>query len=189
MKRFPIRLLAFAGFLLATGPLAAAVNLFIKLSDVSQGESLQKDFAGANGWSELGACSWSISADSSWTKGGGASVGKPTSGSFKLTRRTDVATPAILKDITSGNAVDTIEIAALKTTGSATPEMYLHFVLTRAYYTRIEQSMDDSGAPTETVEFVYKTIKVEYKPQDPWTGKLGPAKTFNWDIPAGAVGG
>ena len=31
------------------------------------------------------------------------------------------------------------------------------------------------------------TVKIEYKPQDNKTGKLGAAKTYNWDIPAGTA--
>ena len=34
---------------------------------------------------------------------------------------------------------------------------------------------------------VFKTVKIEYKPQDNKTGKLGAVKTFNWDIPAGTA--
>ena len=34
---------------------------------------------------------------------------------------------------------------------------------------------------------VFKTVKIEYKPQNNKDGALGAAKTYNWDIPAGTA--
>ena len=34
---------------------------------------------------------------------------------------------------------------------------------------------------------VFKTVKIEYKPQDNKNGTLGRTKTYNWDIPAGTA--
>ena len=39
----------------------------------------------------------------------------------------------------------------------------------------------------ESKQMVFKTVKIEYKPQDNKTGKLQAAKTYNWDIPAGTA--
>ena len=49
-----------------------AVNAFLKFSNSAEGESRQKGF---EKWIELQGWDWEIEAESSWTKGGGASVG------------------------------------------------------------------------------------------------------------------
>ena len=54
-----------------------AVNAFITFFDKADGESTQK---GKKNWVEIQAWDWEIEAETSWTKGGGASVGKPNPG-------------------------------------------------------------------------------------------------------------
>ena len=54
-----------------------AVNAFITFFDKADGESLQK---GKEKWIEIQGWDWEIEAETSWTKGGGASVGKPNPG-------------------------------------------------------------------------------------------------------------
>ena len=51
-----------------------AVNAFITFYDKADGESIQK---GKEKWIEIQGWDWEVEAESSWTKGGGASVGKP----------------------------------------------------------------------------------------------------------------
>ena len=34
---------------------------------------------------------------------------------------------------------------------------------------------------------VFKTVKIDYKPQNNEDGALGAIRTYNWDIPAGTA--
>ena len=56
-----------------------------------------------------------------------------------------------------------------------------------AFITKVTNSGTEEGNVTQKVEMVFKTVKIEYKPQDNKTGKLGAPKTYNWDIPAGTA--
>ncbi len=58
-----------------------AVNAFVTFFDKADGESIQK---GKEKWIEIQGWDWEIEAESSWTKGGGASVGKPNPGKLNF---------------------------------------------------------------------------------------------------------
>ena len=58
-----------------------ALNAFMKIGS-AEGEARQGKY-GKEKWIELQSWEWEVEAESSWTKGGGASVGKPNPG--KLT--------------------------------------------------------------------------------------------------------
>ena len=52
--------------------------------DKADGESIQK---GKEKWIEIQGWDWEVEAESSWTKGGGASVGTPNPGKLSQTCR------------------------------------------------------------------------------------------------------
>ena len=56
-----------------------------------------------------------------------------------------------------------------------------------AFITKVSQSGTEEGNVVQKVEFVFKTVKIEYKPQNTKDGSLGAVRTFNWDIPAGTA--
>ena len=56
-----------------------------------------------------------------------------------------------------------------------------------AYITKVRQAGTEEGLVTQKVEMVFKTVKIEYKAQDNKTGKLGPGRTYNWNIPEGVA--
>ena len=58
-----------------------ANNAFISFFDKADGESIQK---GKEKWIEINSWNWEVQAESSWTKGGGASVGKPNPGKISF---------------------------------------------------------------------------------------------------------
>jgi len=191
MKRFLPHVVALVGAFLAMGPLDAASALFIKLSDVKTGESTDKFFPGSEGWNELAECSWSIEAETSWTKGGGASVGKPSPGKFEIRRSIDSSSATVIKNMTSGRASPTVEIA-LRQEGrgeNASDQTVLHYTFEDVYFVNFSQATSEEGEVTELISFVYRTIKVGYRPTDPKTGKPGGEVTVEWNVPAGQVSG
>ena len=58
-----------------------AVNAFVTFFDKADGESIQK---GKEKWIEIQGWDWEVEAETSWTKGGGASVGKPNPGKMNF---------------------------------------------------------------------------------------------------------
>jgi len=161
-----------------------AVSAFLTFFDKADGESYQK---GKEKWIELQGWDWEVEAESSWTKGGGASVGKPNPGKLNWEHYFDTSSTVILGYICSGKAFPKVELQMMKTTGKASPEVYFTMTMEGAFITKVNQSGTEEGNVTQKVEMVFKTVKIEYKPQDNKTGTLGAPKTYNWDIPAGTA--
>ncbi len=63
-----------------------AVNAFMTFYDKADGESIQK---GKEKWIEIQGWDWEVEAETSWTRGGGASVGKPVPGAISWQHRFD----------------------------------------------------------------------------------------------------
>ena len=99
----------------------------------------------------------------------------------------DTSSTVIMGYICTGKAFPKVELQMMKTTGSATPETYFTMTMEGAFITKVSNSGTEEGTVTQKVEMVFKTVKIEYKPQDNKTGKLGAVKTYNWDIPAGTA--
>ena len=161
-----------------------AVNAFVSFFDKADGESIQK---GKEKWIEIQGWDWEVEAESSWTKGGGASVGKPNPGKMNWEHYFDTSSTVIMGYICCGKAFPKVELQMMKTTGSAAPETYFTMLMEGAFITKVSNSGSEDGNVTQKVEMVFKTVKIEYKPQDNKTGKLGAVKTYNWDIPAGTA--
>ena len=161
-----------------------AVNAFVSFFDKADGESIQK---GKEKWIEIQGWDWEVEAESSWTKGGGASVGKPNPGKMNWEHYFDTSSTVIMGYICCGKAFPKVELQMMKTTGSAAPETYFTMTMEGAFITKVANSGSEDGNVTQKVEMVFKTVKIEYKPQDNKTGKLGAVKTYNWDIPAGTA--
>lgn len=161
-----------------------AVNAFITFFDKAEGESIQK---GKEKWIEIQGWDWEVEAETSWTKGGGASVGKPNPGKMNWEHYFDTSSHAMLGYICTGKAFPKAELQMMKTTGKGSPETYFTMSLEGAFLTKVSNSGTEEGNVVQKVEMVFKTIKIEYKPQNNKDGSLGAAKTFNWDIPAGTA--
>ncbi len=58
-----------------------ANNSFLSFFDRAEGESIQK---GKEKWVGIQGWDWEVQAETSWTKGGGASVGKPNPGELRF---------------------------------------------------------------------------------------------------------
>lgn len=161
-----------------------AVNAFVSFFDKADGESIQK---GKEKWVEIQGWDWEVEAESSWTKGGGASVGKPNPGSLSFEHRFDSASTVILGFICTGKSFPKVELQMTKTTGTGVPTTYFTMTMEGAFITKVSNSGTEEGNVTQRVSMVFKTVKIDYKPQDNKTGQLGATKTFNWDIPAGTA--
>ena len=161
-----------------------AINAFVSFFDKADGESIQK---GKEKWVEIQGWDWEVEAETSWTKGGGASVGKPNPGKLNFEHRFDTSSTVILGYICTGKAFPKFELQMMKTTGKGTPETYFTMTMEGVFITKVSNSGTAEGIVMQKVEMVFKTVKIEYKAQDNKTGSLIAAKTYNWDIPAGTA--
>jgi type VI secretion system Hcp family effector len=161
-----------------------AINAFISFFDKADGESIQK---GKEKWVEVRGWDWEVEADTTWSKGGGASVGKPNPGKMSFEHSFDTSSPVILGYICSGKAFPKVELQMMKTTGKGTPETYFTMAMEGVFITKVSNSGTDEGSVVQRVEMVFKSVKIEYKAQDSKTGALTTAKIYNWDIPAGTA--
>ena len=160
-----------------------AVNAFLSFFDKASGESVQK---GKEKWIELQGWDWEVEAETSWTKGGGASVGKPNPGTMNFVHYFDTSSPVILGYICSGKAFPKVELQVTRSTAGEKLETYFTMTMEGAFITRVGNSGDEQGVVQQSVEMVFKTVKIEYRPQGR-SGRLGKMSTFSWDIPAGTA--
>lgn len=159
-------------------------NSFIKFNDVPKGESMQDSHKGSSGWIEIGDWNWEISSDTSFLKGGGASVGKPTPGSLSFTHFYDLSSPTIMKKIVEGRSFSEVHIHMLKQVGESAPVVYFSLLATDAFITKVATKGGEDGAVNQDVEMVFKKVALGYKMQNnDGTLAKSPAP-FGWDIAA-----
>lgn len=161
-----------------------AINAFLSFFDKADGESIHK---GKEKWVEVQGWAWDVEAESSWNKGGGASIGKPNPGRLSFQHNYDTSSTMILGLICSGKPFPKVELQLMADTGSAAPETYLTMTMEAALITKVANAGSDDGRVVQTVDMVFKSVKIDYRPQDQKTGKLGAPKTFSWDIPSGTA--
>lgn len=161
-------------------------NAFINFGpEVKPGESTHATHKGSDGWIEISDWSWDIEADTSFTKGAGSAVGKPTPGTLSISHYYDTASPVIMKKIVQGLSFKCVHIVMLKQTGGEQGEVYFGMVMTDVFITKVSSKGGEDGAVTQDVEMVFKGISVGYKQQKDKAGGgalENEKKEFAWDI-------
>ena len=99
----------------------------------------------------------------------------------------DTSSTVILGYICTGKAFPKVQLQMMKTTGKGSPETYFTMTMEGAFITKVSNTGTEEGSVVQKVEMVFKTVKIEYKPQNSKDGTLGAVKTYNWDIPAGTA--
>lgn len=164
-----------------------ALNAFIKIGE-APGEARQAGKYAGQKWIEIQGWDWEVEAESSWTKGGGSSVGKANPGKLNFEHYYDRSSHMILHYIASGNAFQKIFLEMCKGTGKNELMPFFIVEMEQAYITKVTNTATDEGNVVQKVELVFKSIKIEYKMQgekkdDP--GGLSAPTTWTWQIPEG----
>jgi type VI secretion system Hcp family effector len=158
-------------------------HAFLTFFDKAHGESTVK---GKERWVEVVQWGWDIAAASTWTRGGGASVGKPAPGKFVWQHSFDLSSPVIMGSICTGKAFPKVELQMVRTNGAGRPETYFTMTMEGAFTTKVSTSGTADGGIVQEVEMIYKKVKIDYRLQDA-TGGPGTVTTFQWDVPAGTA--
>ncbi len=159
--------------------MVASLNAFMQI-DGAEGEAKQKDF---KGWIELQAWEWEVLAETSWSKGGGASVGKPSPGALSWEHYWDTSSPRLLGYICTGSAFSKVELQMCKSVGGEAPRWYWKATMGDVFITKVNQSATEEGNVSQKVEMVFKSIEIEYRKQEGAT--LAAPIHYDWDIPGG----
>jgi type VI secretion system secreted protein Hcp len=159
-------------------------NAFICFDTVKKGESTHDTHNGGKGWIEISDWSWDIEAETSFLKGAGASVGKPTPGTLSISHYYDRASPVIMSKIVQGKHFAKVHIVMLKQTGNQDGKgvPYFGITATEVFMTKVSSKGAEDGSVSQDVEMVFKTIAVAYKPQKEEGGDLDTQTNFIWDI-------
>ncbi len=159
-------------------------NAFLSFFDKAGGESAQK---GKEKWVEVDSWGWEVEADTNWTTGSGASVGKPIPGSFSWEHDFDAASIVIMGYLCTGAAFPKVQLQLLRSSQGHASDSYFTATMEGVFITKVSHGGTDDGNVHQRVEMVFKTINIEYKQQDRQTGQFGKPQVFSWDIPAGTA--
>lgn len=165
---------------------AVADDMFLRFSDTLPGLAIVGDSTDPQHPEEIVLLSYAlgVEADSSWTKGGGASVGKPNPSDLRFATALNRAVPAMVKYITTGKAAPKATLTVRSNiSGNRPGHEYAKYTFTDVFFTGIDQGLTGAGRAVSTVSAVYKTVKVEqFAPGSPVA-----VSCVEWDIPTGTV--
>jgi len=163
---------------------AIADEMFLKFiggNDEILGDSTDTQHPG-----EIFLLSYSVGveAESSWTKGGGASVGKPNPLEFNFTAAMNRSIPTILKYIATGKAApQAILTVRSDISGNRIGFEYAKYTFEGLFFTNVGQGLSGAGRAVSAVSAVYKTVKVQqFAPGIP-----NAVSCVLWDVPAGTA--
>jgi type VI secretion system secreted protein Hcp len=125
-----------------------------------------------------------VDAESSWTHGGGANVGKPNPGKMNWENYFDTSSPVILGYILTGRSAPSATLTVrTDAQGNKAGFEYEKKTFTDVLFTGVGQSLSGAGRVVSKVSFVYKTLKVQtFAPGNPTA-----LSCVSWDVVAETV--
>jgi type VI secretion system secreted protein Hcp len=161
------------------GAPALADDMFLRLEGIP-GDSSDTQHPGEIA---LTSYSFGVEAESSWTKGGGASVGKPNPGELHFTALMNRSVAGVFNKIATGKSVPTATLTVRTAlTGSRIGQEYVKYSFTGMFFTAVGQGLTGAGRAAVAISGVYKTLKIEQFGADGL-----PVACVLWDVPAGTA--
>ena len=138
-----------------------------------------------SGWIRVATVDWDVDAETSWTKGGGASVGKPDPGKIRLTLPNGPWSTAFVRGITTGQTVDTTPNPIIVEHVPVEGRPAYRLTLQKLFVSKYHVESEAQKPPLDSVEGVFKSIAIDQF----YVGPDGKVRTVNivWDIPTGNV--
>lgn len=172
---------AFSGLAPATNdtfltPDTTGERAYMRLGASGRGEST--DF-GYENWTEIDGAAWNIEAESSWSKAGGASVGKPVPGSLSWSQSMDRSVMKMFDDIVGGKSAGDVTLEFVRD-GNKGPVTYMQLYLREVYFSGLD--VEDTAVAGS---LVFKEITQTIWAFDD-TGRRAEPISFTWNIPSNA---
>ena len=169
-----------------TSTAAIADDIFLKFVGIGGAASdIVGDSTDAQHPNEIVVLSYSldVTADSSYTNGGGASIGKPIAGDMQFTAAMNRSIPTIFGYITNGKAAPSARLTVRTDTGTKRPgDEYAKYTFTDILFTNVEQRLNGVGRAVSAVSFAYKTVTIqEFAPGNPVAVSCN-----TWDVSLGS---
>lgn len=138
---------------------ASADDIFLKLADIP-GETTDAQHPNEVALLSYG---FGVDADSSWTRGGGASVGKPNLGELRFAALMDKSVAGMFRKITDGKPTSTAELVVRTSlNGNRTGPEYVKYSFTGLFFTSVEQGLAGNGRASMTASAVYKSVRIQH---------------------------
>jgi type VI secretion system secreted protein Hcp len=143
-----------------------------------KGEVTTKGFEGAI---EVTSFEWSVSQNTTLS-GHGPSAGKIKLNAFKIGKRPDSSTPKLFQYACAGQHFDNAVIH-LRKSGGTQSLVYQKIEFETVFITNMEQVATEASdeVPTESISFVFGTIRITYTPQKA-DGTGGGAIIGGWNV-------
>jgi type VI secretion system secreted protein Hcp len=113
--------------------------------------------------------------------GKGLSAGKCSLSDFSFTCAVDQASHQVLRALYAGQHIPTSTFSLRKSTGAATPYVYLTVKMTNCFITSNSIGGGSQGVPSQSVSIAYEQIEYTYFTQDTSSGAVTQhgAATYN----------
>src|SRR5512134_2529890 len=170
------------GLIVAAGlcalPAVAQADIFMLVTGVP-GDSAAK---GHEKWIRVSSLDWKMTAQTSWTQGGGASVGKPFPDALQLVLPTGTWSQHFVRLIGLGRALPSVVFDAVASDGRP-----LYRVTAEGFFVTQYRlaSLPATPLPQDHVNGVFKKVKIEYYATAA-DGRVT-STVVEWDIPTGSV--
>ncbi|MBP6195291.1 MAG: type VI secretion system tube protein Hcp [Methyloversatilis sp.] len=183
----PVALLAALLGCAAVSPAIAESKVFLELKapDI-KGSSTE---ANHKNWIDVSAPQFEVSAEVSYLKGAGVSIGKPVPDALSWTQPLDASVPELAKQMTAGKALGTAKFDFTKQTSfapGAAPSSYMTITTKNSFLTDLSYTFPSHEAPQVDASMVYKSLELAYTPIGAG-GKPGDKVTTTWDVATGNV--
>ena len=129
---------------------------------------------------------WGFSVENKTTIGsatGGAGGGKAEFPAFTIKKLVDSASPNFFRNCVAGAHYKTVHLACRKAGAdpNSAGKPYLLYTFGTVFTTKVEWAHDDDG-PTESIEFMFGSLKVEYYIQSAEGTMATTPKMQGWSI-------
>lgn len=88
----------------------------------------------------------------------------------------------VLAFAAGGKLFPKVELQVTKQTASGVAPTYFALYMENVVVASVALSGGDDGQVVQSVTLAFKSIRIDYKAQDPKSGMPGTGKQFNWDV-------
>ena len=132
----------------------------------------------------LASFSFGLDAESSWTRGGGVSVGKANPSDVRITAPLDSSLAGMVRKITEGKSSPTAVLSVRSNApGNRAGFEYVKYTFSGVFFTNVDQVLSGTGRALSAASMIYKSIRIEqFSPAD---GRR--VSCAFWEVPTGTV--